>query len=226
MRILVIEDDNQLAAFLEHGLKEEGFAVDIAGTGEEGEELTDAFEYDLLVVDVMLPLMNGLDVCRDLRQRKLPTPILITSGKRSVEDRIRGLDAGADDYITKPFIFGELMARIRALLRREHSIIQPKLSAGLIIMDTMNREVMIGENKVDLTKREFAILEYLLRHQNKVVTRTSLEQHVWDQEFDSGSNMVDVYIRRLRQKIGDDDARLIETLRGAGYRLVNDRQVL
>jgi len=222
MRILVIEDDNQLAAFLEHGLKEEGFAVDVAETGEEGEELTSAYEYDLLVVDIMLPLMNGLDVCRDLRQRKMSTPILITSGQRSVEDRIRGLDAGADDYITKPFIFGELMARIRALLRREHSIIQPKLSAGLIIMDTMNREVMIGENKADLTKREFAILEYLLRHQNKVVTRTSLEQHVWDQDFDIGSNMVDVYIRRLRQKIGDRDARLIETVRGAGYRLAND----
>jgi DNA-binding response OmpR family regulator len=222
MRILVIEDDNQLAAFLEHGLKEEGFAVDVAETGEEGEELTSAYEYDLLVVDIMLPLMNGLDVCRDLRQRKMSTPILITSGQRSVEDRIRGLDAGADDYITKPFIFGELMARIRALLRREHSIIQPKLSAGLIIMDTMNREVMIGENKADLTKREFAILEYLLRHQNKVVTRTSLEQHVWDQDFDIGSNMVDVYIRRLREKIGDRDARLIETVRGAGYRLAND----
>jgi DNA-binding response OmpR family regulator len=225
MRILVIEDNRQTAAFIERGLMEEGFAVDVAGNGEEGQQLAETCQYDLLIIDIMLPLKDGLEVCRELRQGKVFTPILILTGKRSIEDRVSGLDAGADDYLVKPFAFEELAARVRALLRREPRITQPILTVGSLAMDTIMREVTLDGQPVNLTMKEFALLEYLLRHPNIVVTRTSLEQHIWNQEFESTSNLVDVYIRRLRKKIGGERANIISTVRGAGYRLVKRHEV-
>jgi DNA-binding response OmpR family regulator len=220
MRILVVEDERRLCSIIKRGLLEEGYAVDTAYDGEEGQYFAESTPYDLIVLDIMLPKKNGVEICRDLRLKEVNTAILMLTAKDTVEDRVKGLDAGADDYLVKPFAFNELLARIRALLRRTGSSKSPKLQVGDLVMDTLTREVWRGQRIVELTSKEYTVLEYFMRHPNVVITRTMLEEHAWDYEFDSMSNIIDVYIRRIRSKI-DEGGRdsLIQTVRGAGYRM-------
>jgi DNA-binding response OmpR family regulator len=220
MRILVVDDDRRLCAVIKRGLLEEAYAVDLAYDGEEGEYLAEVNPYDLIILDIMLPSKGGIQVCHELRAKKVNTPILMLTAKDAVEDRVRGLDTGADDYLVKPFAFNELLARVRALLRREGMSKSPELRVGDLTLNTLTRQVWRGQRPVELTTKEYVILEYLMRHPNVVVTRTMIEEHAWDYDFDSLSNLVDVYIRRLRRKIDNDgEDGLIQTVRGAGYRL-------
>jgi DNA-binding response OmpR family regulator len=220
MRILVVEDSRRLAGIIKRGLVEEGYTVDNAYDGEEAEYMAVTTPFDLIILDVMLPKKDGVTVCRELREKKVSTPILMLTAKDSIEDKVAGLDSGADDYQVKPFAFTELLARVRALLRREIIPKTQKLQAGDLVMDVQTREVWRGERKIDLTAKEHAILEYFLRRPNAVVTRTMLGENVWDYEFDGISNIIDVYVRRIRRKIDEDGQNsLIQTLRGAGYRL-------
>jgi DNA-binding response OmpR family regulator len=220
MRILVVDDDRRLCAVIKRGLLEESYAVDLAYDGEEGEYLAEVNPYDLIILDIMLPNKDGIEVCHELRAKKVNAPILMLTAKDTVEDRVRGLDTGADDYLVKPFAFSELLARVRALLRREGMSKSPELRVGDLTLNTLTRQVRRGQRPVELTTKEYVILEYFMHHPNVVVTRTMLEEHAWDYDFDSLSNLVDVYIRRLRRKMdieGEDS--LIQTVRGAGYRL-------
>ena len=220
MRILVVDDDRRLCTVIKRGLLEEAYAVDLASDGEEGEYLAEVNPYDLIILDIMLPNKDGIQVCHELRAKKVNTPILMLTAKDTVEDRVKGLDTGADDYLVKPFAFSELLARVRALLRREGMLKSPELRVGDLILNTLTRQVWRGQRPIELTTKEYVILEYLMRHPNVVVTRTMIEEHAWDYDFDSLSNLVDVYIRRLRRKIDDEkDDGLIQTVRGAGYRL-------
>lgn len=220
MRILVIEDEGQLANIIKRGLVEEGYAVDTVYDGEEGEYAAESLPYDLIVLDIILPKKDGIAVCLALREKKVSTPILMLTCKGGIGDRVKGLDSGADDYLVKPFAFEELAARVRALLRRDSNLTSSRLQVGDLVMDTLTRQVWRGQRVIELTSKEYAILEYLMRHPNMVVTRTMVEQHVWGLELDTISNLVDVYIRRLRRQIdeGDKDS-IIQTIRGAGYRL-------
>jgi len=219
MRILVVEDDRRLSSIIKRGLVEEGYAVDTVYDGEEGQYFAESTTYDLIILDIMLPKKDGLQVCRDLRVKKINAPILMLTARDTVEDKVIGLDAGADDYMVKPFAFNELLARIRALLRRESLVKTPKLHVGELEMDTLTREVLYKGKLIELTNKEYIILEYFMRHPNMVISRTMLENHAWDYEFDSISNLIDVYIRKLRRKIGGDGDSPIQTVRGAGYRL-------
>lgn len=220
MRILVVDDDRRLCGIIKRGLLEEAYAVDVAYDGEEGEYMAETNPYDLIILDVMMPKKDGIEVCRELRSKGVNSPIMMLTAKDSVEDRVKGLDAGADDYMVKPFAFNELLARVRALLRREGMFKTPELRAGDLVLNTLNRQVQRGKNTIDLTAKEYAVLEFLMRHPNMVITRTMLEEHVWDYDFDSVSNLVDVYIKRLRQKLEiEGESSLIQTVRGAGYRL-------
>jgi DNA-binding response OmpR family regulator len=220
MRILVIEDEDQLAELIKRGLEEEGYAVDIASTGETGEELADSIPYDLIVLDIILPKRNGLEVCIDLRTKKIKAPVLMLTAKDTIEDKVKGLDTGADDYMVKPFVFEELYARVRALLRREENPVSHRLDLGAIVIDTTTRQVWRGQKGINLTPKEYAILEYLARHPNMVITRVMLEQHIWNLELDSTSNLVDVFIRKLRRKLDEREGEsFIQTVKGAGYRL-------
>jgi DNA-binding response OmpR family regulator len=220
MRTLVVEDSRRLAGIIKRGLLEEGYTVDNAYDGEEAQYMAETTPFDLIILDVMLPKKDGVTVCRELREKKVSTPILMLTAKDSVEDKVAGLDSGADDYQVKPFAFTELLARVRALLRREIFPKTQKLQAGDLVMDVQTREVWRGERKIDLTAKEYAILEYFLRRPNAVVTRTMLGENVWDYDYDGISNIIDVYVRRIRRKIDEDGQNsLIQTLRGAGYRL-------
>ena len=220
MRILVIDDDRRLCTVIKRGLLEEAYAVDLAYDGEEGEYLAEVNPYDLIILDIMLPNKDGIQVCRELRAKKINTPILMLTAKDTVEDRVRGLDTGADDYLVKPFAFNELLARVRALLRREGTSKSPELRAGDLTLNALTRQIWRGHRLIELTTKEYVILEYLMRHPNVVVTRTMIEEHAWDYDFDSLSNLVDVYMRRLRRKIDNEgEDSLIQTVRGAGYRL-------
>ncbi len=220
MRILVIDDDRRLCTVIKRGLLEEAYAVDLAYDGEEGEYLAEVNPYDLIILDIMLPNKDGIQVCRELRAKKINTPILMLTAKDTVEDRVRGLDTGADDYLVKPFAFNELLARVRALLRREGTSKSSELLVGDLTLNALTRQIWRGKRPVELTTKEYVILEYLMRHPNVVVTRTMIEEHAWDYDFDSLSNLVDVYIRRLRRKIDNErEDSLIQTVRGAGYRL-------
>jgi heavy metal response regulator len=220
MRILVVEDERRLCNIIKRGLLEEGYAVDTAYDGEDGEYLAETTPYDLVILDIMLPKKDGIMVCQELRLKKVNTPILMLTARDTVEDRVKGLDAGADDYLIKPFAFNELLARVRALLRREGLSKSPRLQVGDLALDTLTREAWRAQRKIELTSKEYVILEYLMRHPNIVITRTMLEEHAWDYEFDSISNLIDVYIRRLRRKIDERGHNsLIQTVRGAGYRL-------
>ncbi len=220
MRILIIEDDKRTGDFIKRGLEEEGFAVDTALSGEEGLRLVAAVSYDLIILDIMLPGKDGYEVCRILRDEKIDVPILMLTGKQEVVDRVTGLNSGADDYLLKPFAFDELVARVRALLRRVKQTVPAILQVGPLIMNIATRQVTFRQTPVELTAKEYAILEYLMRHPDTVVTRVVLEQHVWNQEFESTSNLVDVNINRIRHKIGPEGEALIQSIRGAGYRLV------
>jgi DNA-binding response OmpR family regulator len=220
MRILVVEDNQQLAELIKRGLSEAGYAVDMAFSGEEGEEYIESVPYDLIILDIILPGKDGIAVCRGLRQKRVKIPILMLTARNSLGDKVEGLDSGADDYLVKPFEFEELYARIRALLRREENLLPRKLEAGALVLDMTTRQVWRGNVPVELTAKEYSILEYLMRHPNMVITRTMLEQHIWNLELDSASNLIDVYISRLRRKIEEgEEAGLIQTVKGVGYRL-------
>jgi len=220
MRILVIDDDRRLCAVIKRGLLEEAYSVDLAYDGEEGEYLAEVNSYDLIILDIMLPNKDGIEVCHELRAKKIDTPILMLTAKDTVEDRVRGLDTGADDYLIKPFAFNELLARVRALLRREGMSKSPEFRAGDLTLNTLTRQIWRGQRPIELTTKEYVIMEYFMRHPNVVVTRTMIEEHAWDYDFDSLSNLVDVYIRRLRRKIDNEgEDSMIQTVRGAGYRL-------
>jgi DNA-binding response OmpR family regulator len=220
MRLLVVEDEKKLAEIIKRGLIEEGYSVDSAFDGVEAEELALNIPYDVVLLDLILPKKDGIEVCRNLRQKNIKTKILMLTAKDSLGDKVKGLDSGADDYLVKPFDFEELCARIRALLRREENIIPTKLTIGDLVMDTSSRKVFRGQRHIDLTPKEYAMLEYLMRHPDLVITRTMFEQHVWDLDLDSGSNLVDVFIRKLRRKIDEEGKdSLIQTVKGAGYRM-------
>ena len=220
MRTLVVEDSRRLAGIIKRGLLEEGYTVDNAYDGEEAQYMAETTPFDLIILDIMLPKKDGVTVCRELRAKNVTTPILMLTAKDTTEDKVVGLDSGADDYLVKPFAFTELLARVRALMRREALPKTPKLQVGDLAMDVQTREVWRGERKIDLTAKEYAILEYFMRRPNVVVTRTMLGDNVWDYEFDGISNIIDVYVRRIRRKIDEDgQGSLIQTLRGAGYRL-------
>jgi DNA-binding response OmpR family regulator len=220
MRVLVVEDSRRLAGIIRRGLLEEGYAVDNAYDGEEAEYMAETTPFDIVILDIMLPKKDGLAVCRDLRAKAVSTPILMLTAKDSVEDKVTGLDTGADDYLVKPFAFSELLARIRALLRREVLPKTQKVQVGDLSLDPQSREVWRDGSRLELTAKEYSILEYFMRRPNAVVTRTMLGESVWDYEFDGLSNVIDVYVRRIRQKIDrDGQASLIQTVRGAGYRL-------
>ncbi len=220
MRILVADDDRRLTSIVKRGLMEEAYAVDVAYDGEESGYLAEVNPYDLIILDVMMPKKDGIEVCQELRTKSINTPILMLTAKDAVEDRVRGLDAGADDYLVKPFAFNELLARVRALLRRKGMTKSPELKVGELVLNTLTREVWRGQRAIELTTKEYVILEYFMRHPNAVVTRRMLEEHAWDYDFDSLSNLIDVYIRRLRRKIDTEgEGSMIQTVRGAGYRL-------
>ena len=219
MRILLVEDDLKIAAFIVKGFKEEGFAVDHAADGEEGLFMAENEPYDTAVIDIMLPGLDGLSLIERLRQKGIHTPVIILSARRSVDDRIKGLQKGGDDYLTKPFSFSELLARVQALIRRATRAPEPgRLSAGDLSMDLLSREVARGGKKIDLQPREFSLLEYLMRNAGRVLSRTMILEHVWDYSFDPQTDVVDVLVCRLRRKVDRDfDEKLIHTIRGVGY---------
>ncbi len=220
MRILIVDDDERLRSVVKRGLTEDGYAVDAAGNGEEGEYLASINKYDLVILDVMMPKADGLSVCRSLREAQNNVPILMLTAKDAVPDRVAGLNSGADDYLVKPFAFDELVARVRALTRRHTSSRSPTLVVGDVTLDTITRRVLRGGREIVLTTKEYAVLEYMMRNAGALITRGMIEEHAWDNDFDSLSNLVDVYIRRLRSKIDiEGEESLIETIRGSGYRL-------
>ncbi len=220
MRVLVVEDETKMAALLQRGLREEGYAVDVAADGREALWLATENPYDAIVLDVMLPDLDGFEVSRKLREAGKWSPVLMLTARDAVHDRVAGLDAGADDYLTKPFSFAELLARLRALLRRGAPDRPAVLQLGDLTLDPATRRVTRNGTPIELTAREFALLEYLMRHPGEVLSRTRLIEHVWDFAFEGDSNVVDVYVRYLREKVDRPFRRdSIETVRGAGYRL-------
>lgn len=218
MRILVVEDEEKIASFIERGLREHHYTVDLASDGEQGQYLAEINAYDLILLDLMLPKKDGISICRDLRQQKLGTPILMLTARDAVKDKVSGLDAGADDYLTKPFSFSELLARIRALLRREREEKVDQLRIADLEMNLLNHEVQRGRKGIKLTSKEYGLLEYLMLNANQVVTRTMISEHVWKEDFNSFTNVIDVHIRYLRNKIDKNhNKKLIHTVRGTGY---------
>ncbi len=220
MRVLVVEDEPQIADFIARGLSENGYSVDTAGDGEEAIQWPAVAEFDVIILDVMLPLVDGIQVCTTLRERGVRTPILMLTARDAIEDRVAGLDSGADDYLVKPFAFAELLARVRALIRREPVLRGNVLRVGNLAMDTVTRQVSLAGEGVDLTAKEFALLEYMMRHPNQVLSRTVIAEHVWNYDFDNATNVIDVHVKNLRKKIdGAGGPKLIRTVRGAGYRI-------
>lgn len=219
MRILIVEDDRKIAGLLSKGLREAGYAVDQVNDGDEGLDFGLNNQYDAAVLDLMLPGRDGLSILQQWRAEKVLTPVLILSARRSVDDRVRGLQAGGDDYLTKPFSFSELLARVQALIRRSSQTSEPTtLSYGDLTLDLLSREVTRDGKKIELQAREFSLLEYLLRNAKRVVSKTMILEHIWDYAFDPQTNVVDVLVCRLRNKVDRDyDQKLIHTLRGAGY---------
>jgi len=220
MRILLADDDLKFCDVVKRGLEEEAYAVDCVHDGEEGLYYAENGPYNLIILDIMMPKIDGLEMCRRLRAKKNLTPVLMLTAKDAVEDRVAGLDTGADDYLVKPFAFPELLARVRALLRRESGVKSPELKVGELVLNTVTREVRWKGKLIELTSKEYAILNYMMRRPNAVVTRTMIEEHAWDYDLDSISNLVDVYILRLRQKIDPEQGKqIIQTVRGSGYRI-------
>jgi DNA-binding response OmpR family regulator len=219
MRVLVVEDDKKIASFVARGLKEAGHAVDTAERGDDALHLGLNNHYDVAIVDLMLPAVDGLSLIECWRAKKVKTPVIILSAKRSVDDRVKGLQVGGDDYLTKPFAFSELLARVQALVRRSSQTVEPStLTYADLTLDLLSREVMRGGRKIELQAREFALLEYLLRNAGRVVSKTMILEHVWDYHFDPKTNVIDVLVSRLRGKIDRDfDRKLIHTMRGFGY---------
>lgn len=222
MRILVVEDDDKIASFLVKGLKQNGYAVDRAADGERAFGLAQSVAYDAAIVDLMLPKLDGLTLIQQLRSKNVRTPVLILSARASVDDRVKGLQAGGDDYLTKPFAFSELLARVQALIRRSTQSAEPsRLTVGGLTLDLLTRDVQRDGKQIELQPREFALLEYLMRHPNRVVTKTMILEHIFDYSFDPQTNVVDVLVHRVRGKV-DPEKNLIHTIRGVGYVLRPD----
>lgn len=220
MRILLVEDNRRMNNSIRLSLVEEGYAVDTAFTGPDGQYLAEITPYDAIILDIMLPEKDGLAVCRDLRSQRINTPILMLTARDAIDDRVKGLDSGADDYLVKPFAIQELLARLRALLRRESEDKSGQLHLGDLVLDPATHFVQRGGHPIELTSREYALLEYFMRNPNRLITREMAENHIWSYDFQAYSNVVDVYIRRLRRKIDDPfETKLFETVRGSGYRL-------
>jgi DNA-binding response OmpR family regulator len=220
MRLLVVEDEPAIADFLVRGLAEQGYAVDLARDGVSALDLVAAASFDVIVLDVMLPGVDGIEVCRRMRAGGDGTPVLMLTARDTIEDRVRGLDTGADDYLVKPFAFSELLARVRALSRREPAVKGAVLRVADLELDTTTREARRGGAPIELTTKEFALLEYLMRNPNRVLTRTMITERVWNYDTFNVANVIDVYIAHLRRKIDDGrNARLIQTVRGAGYKM-------
>lgn len=221
MRILIVEDNHRLNNSLKMSLVEDGYAVDSAFDGEEGQDLAEVTPYDAIILDIMLPKKDGIEVCRDLRRQRVNTPILMLTARDTVDDRVLGLDSGADDYLVKPFALNELRARLRALMRRDSPDKTSMLAVGDLTLDPANHQVERAGRPIELTAKEFALLEYFMRNPGRLITREMAEDHIWNYDFEGTSNVVDVYVRRLRRKIDDPAViKLFETVRGAGYRLV------
>ena len=220
MRLLVVEDEKKVASFVRKGLEEEGYAVDVAADGESGLELALDQVHDLIILDIHLPRMNGLRVLQELRRKKVKIPVLLLTVRATIEDKVLGLDAGADDYLTKPFAFQELVARVRALLRRRAEAEPPVLQIADLVLDPARRTVFRGGEKIELTAKEYTLLDYLMRNPGRVLTRTLIGEHVWDYDFDTATNVIDVYVNYLRKKIdAGRETKLIHTVRGVGYML-------
>ncbi|GAB4178377.1 MAG: response regulator transcription factor [Geothermobacteraceae bacterium] len=217
-RILVVEDEKKVASFIKRGLEEEGFVVELAADGEEGLNLAMEKKFDVVLMDLMLPKRDGLEVIREMRQRDILTPVLCLTAKDTVEDIVSGLDSGSDDYLTKPFAFAELLARVRALLRRGSQDRGAELTYADLRLDPVTHKVWRSDKEIDLTAKEYALLEYFMRNAEQVLTRTMIAEHVWDYTFDSFTNIIDVYVNYLRKKVDRDyDVKLIHTVRGVGY---------
>ncbi len=218
MRLLVVEDESKVASFIKKGLEEEGYAVDLASDGKGGLTLAQDGVHDLIILDMNLPGMDGLVVLQKLRKKGATTPVLLLTVRATIEDKVLGLDTGADDYLTKPFAFQELLARIRALLRRRGEVEPPLLQVADLTLDPARRVVSRGDEKIELTSKEFALLDYFMRNPGRVLTRTMIAEHVWDYAFDTTTNVIDVYVNYLRKKIdADREQKLIHTVRGVGY---------
>lgn len=219
MRVLVVEDDRKIASFIADGLKQAGYAVDVAADGTEGFHLATSLNYDAAILDLMLPGLDGLTLIERLRAKRIATPVLILSARSSVDDRVKGLHAGGDDYMTKPFSFSEVLARIEALIRRATRQTEPtSLSAGGMTLDLLSREARRGEQVLSLQPKEFALLEYMMRNQGRILSKTAILEHVYDYSFDPQTNVVDVLMHRLRAKVDKGfEPKLIQTVRGAGY---------
>ncbi len=223
MRILVVEDEKKVASFIKKGLEEEYYVVDTALDGREGLKLAESEEYDLIIMDIMLPLIDGITLLKEIRKKEIAVPILMLTVKDSIKDKVEGLDSGADDYLTKPFAFEELLARIRVLLRRNEKLKSTKLKVGDLILDLQSHRVSRNNHEIVLTPKEYSILEYLMRNANKVVSRTKLIEHVYDYHFDTETNIIDVYINKVRTKVDTNfDKILIHTIRGIGYIIKDD----
>jgi DNA-binding response OmpR family regulator len=223
MRILVIEDEAKVASFIKRALEEESYAVDLRADGVQGLDLALSDSYDLIVIDLMLPGLPGLEVLKRLREEKIQAPVLILTAQSQVDQKVKGLDAGADDYLTKPFAIDELLARVRALLRRGAADAPGVLQIDDLVLNPATREVTRGGQRIDLTLKEYALLEYFMRHAGRVLTRPMISEHVWNQDFDTFTNVIDVYVNYLRNKIDRGRGRkLIHTVRGSGYMLKAD----
>ncbi|HLX11391.1 MAG TPA: response regulator transcription factor [Bacteroidota bacterium] len=223
MRILVVEDEKKVAKFIQQGLEEEHYAVDVANDGERGEFLASNEQYDLIILDILMPKKDGMSVLKSLRGKKINTPVLVLTAKNSTTDKVEGLDSGADDYLTKPFAFEELLARARSLLRRGASEKSTMLKIGDLQLDTITHKAQRAGKNIELTAKEYALLEYLMRNKNRVVTRTLIAEHIWNYNFDTGTNVIDVYVNHLRSKIDDGyPKKMIQTVRGVGYVLKDE----
>jgi len=218
MRILVIEDEKKVADFIRRGLMEEGYAVDVSSDGEDGYFQAKEISYDCIILDLMLPKLDGISLCRKLRQNNIQTPLIMLTARDSVKDKVMGLDSGADDYLTKPFAFEELLARIRALMRKGKNQQPTRLQAADLVLDLATHKVWRGKEEISLTVKEYALLEYFMQNAGSVITRTMIAEHVWDINFDTFTNVIDVYVNYLRNKIDKDhQIKLIHTVRGRGY---------
>lgn len=218
MRILLVEDEKKVASFIRQGLEEEHYSVDVAHDGEKGLLMAESEQYDLLILDVMLPKKNGLELIKDFRARKGTTPALMLTAKSATDDKVAGLDSGADDYLTKPFAFAELLARVRSLLRRGAKEKSTVLAMADLELDTVTHKAKRAGRLIELTAKEYALLEYFLRNKDRVLSRTLISEHIWDYNFDTGTNIIDVYVNHLRNKIDSGaEKKLIHTVRGVGY---------
>lgn len=224
MKILVVEDEKKVASFLKKGLEQEYYTVDVAYDGKTGLDLALTEDYDLILLDIMLPYLDGIKLLKEIRSTKIEVPVLMLTAKDSTENKVEGLDSGADDYLAKPFAFEELLARVRALIRRKEKVKNLILFAEDLTLDTQTHKVKKGDNEINLTPKEYSILEYLLRNKNHVVSRMKLTEHVYEYQFDPDTNVIDVYINKLRNKIDkDSDQRILHTIRGIGYMIKENR---